>query len=99
MAGRETAAFFPTSESELNHIFREAEGHVVDTEENRRLLLEVADDDLARLESDQYGNEWSARTLADGRQVWTQTRLGKIVNGGINVLPRTFNPNTGLKKL
>jgi len=99
MAERKTPAFFPISESEVNHIFPEAEGHVADTEENRRLLMDVANDDLARLESDQYGNEWSARLLPDGSQAWTQTRLGKIVNGGINVVPRTFNPNTGLKKL
>jgi len=99
MADQHTPAIFPVSESELNHIFREAEGHVADTPGNRQLLLDVANDVLARLESDQYGNEWSARLLTDGRQAWTQTRLGKIVNAGINAVPRVFNPNTGLKKL
>jgi hypothetical protein len=60
-------ADFPTSESELRHIFRKAEGHVEDTPENRRLLFQVANDELARLESDQYGNIWAVRMLEDGQ--------------------------------
>lgn len=93
------AASFPTSESEPRHIFREAEGHVQDTAENRRLLLDVANDEAVRLESDQYGNVWSAKTLPNGRQAWTQARGEKIVNAGINVVQRDFNLLTGLKKL
>lgn len=93
------AASFPETETELRHIFREAAGHVLDTPENRQLLLEVANDEAARLESDQYSNIWSARLLPDGSQVWVQMRGEKIVNGGINSAPRTFNRSTGLKKL
>jgi len=92
-------ASFPSGESELRHIFREASGHVHDSAENRQLLLSVANDASARLESDQYGNVWAARTLADGRQAWVQLRGETIVNGGINDVPREFNPTTGLKRL
>jgi filamentous hemagglutinin len=93
------AVSLPTSESELGHIFRKAEGHIADNPENRMLLLSVANDEASRLESDQYGNVWATRTLPDGRQVWVQTRGEKIVNAGINLVPRNFNPLTGLKKL
>ena len=48
---------FPTGESELRHIFRQAEGHIADTPENRNLLLSVANDVLARLESDRYDHQ------------------------------------------
>jgi len=92
-------AVFPTSESELRHIFRQADGHVDDTLENRHLLLAVANDMSARLESDQYGNSWSAKVLPDGRQAWVQMRGEKIVNAGINGISREFNSYTGLKRL
>ena len=29
-------------------------------------------------------------------QVWTQTRNGQIINGGINKVPKQFNSETGL---
>jgi filamentous hemagglutinin len=89
---------FPTSESELRHIFRKAEGHVEDTPENRQLLLLLANDMTARLESDQYGNAWAVKVLPDGRQAWVQIRGEKIVNAGFNAVPREFNTSTGLKK-
>jgi len=37
-----------------------------------------------------------AKTLPDGRQVWVRTRNDVINNGGINDLPKTYNPATGL---
>jgi filamentous hemagglutinin len=92
------AVVFPTSESELRHIFREEEGHVADTPENRRLILEVANDMSARLSPDQYGNSWAARLLPGGQQVWVRIRADTINNGGINAKPRKFNPKTGLNR-
>ena len=89
----------PASPSELGHLFRNKQGHLADTEENRRLLLEVAADLAARLGLDQYGNVWAARLLKDGRQVWVQLRDGLIINGGVNAEAKAFNPRTGLKKL
>ena len=89
---------FPTSESELRHIFRQTERHVADTPENRGLLLDVANDVSARLESDQYGNTWAACVLPDGQQAWVRIRADTILNGGINATPRKFNPRTGLNQ-
>lgn len=90
-------ATFPTNESQIRHIFRDAEGHVADTPGNRSILQGVANDPAAKLGADKYGNEWSAKMLPDGRQAWTQTRGDTIVNAGVNETPRTFNPQTGLK--
>jgi filamentous hemagglutinin len=89
----------PTSPSELGHIFRNVVGHVLDTPENRQLLLSVANDESARLESDQYGNVWAAKTFVGGRQVWIQIRGSKIIDAGINAVARDFNRQTGMKKL
>lgn len=43
-----------------------------------------------------FGNTWSAKLLDTGEQVWTQTRNGQIINGGINKVPKQFNSETGL---
>ena len=86
-------------EGRVSHIFRNADGHLPDTPENRRLLIDVADDADTTLGTDKFGNVWSARTNADGTQVWVQTRNGEIINGGLNQTPRQFNSETGLSRL
>jgi hypothetical protein len=83
-------------EGRAGHIFRDARGHLPDTPAKRRLLQGVADDASTTLGVDKWGNTWSARTLGDGAQAWVQTRGGVIVNGGLNQVPRTFPPGTGL---
>ena len=80
----------------IKHIFRDKEGHLPDTPENRDLLKKVADNPSTTLGNDKFGNTWSAKTRSDGSQVWTQTRGSKIINGGLNQKPRDFNSTTGL---
>jgi hypothetical protein len=46
---------------------------------------------------DTYGNDWYAETQPDRTQVWSQVRNGKIINGGVNQKPKSFNEKTGLK--
>ncbi len=89
-------AVFPQNDSQIQHIFRDAPGHLADTPENRSLLQDVASDSHTTLGTDRFGNVWSAKTQSDGSQVWVQTRNGVIQNGGLNSSPRTFNPQTGL---
>lgn len=86
------------SEARVGHIFRNAEGHLLDTPANRRLLSEVANSRSAQLGVDKWGNSWAARIREDGSQVWVQTRNREIINGGVNATPRTFNPETGLSR-
>lgn len=88
----------PDNDSTTGHIFRDAEGHIPDTPENRALLKEVANDPANFLGTDKYGNEWYTKIQSDGSQVWVETRNGNIFEGGINNTPKTWNPETGLKK-
>jgi len=69
-----------------------------DIPNNRQTLRRVADDARTTLGSDRFGNTWSSQTQKDGTQVWTQTRNGEIVNGGVNQTPRAYNLQTGLSR-
>jgi len=56
----------------------------------------VANSPETTLGNDKFGSTWSAQIRSDGSQVWTQTRDGEIINGGLNQSPRQFNSETGL---
>ena len=88
----------PNNDSTTGHIFRNAEGHIPDTPENRNLLEDVANNSDNFLGFDKYGNEWYTQIQKDGTQVWVQARNGKIFEGGVNKIPKNWNPQTGLKK-
>ena len=88
----------PDNNSVTRHIFRDAEGHIPDTPENRTLLENVANNAENFRGTDKYGNEWYTKILEDGREVWVESRNGNIFDGGINETPKPWNPNTGLKK-
>jgi hypothetical protein len=58
--------------------------------------MQVANNPANILGTDWSGNIWAAANLSDGKQIWVQIRDGQITNGGINPVPRVFNPSTGL---
>ena len=78
------------------HIFRNTEGHIKDTPANRQLLERIANNPKYRLGPDEHGNMYHGLTRLDGTQVWVIIRDGQITNGGINLVPKTYNPKTGL---
>lgn len=84
------------TDNKAKKIFGTREGHIVDTPQNRELLINIANDTNNILGNDKFGNTWSAKLLDTGEQVWTQTRNGQIINGGINKIPKKFNSETGL---
>ena len=88
----------PSENSVSKHIFRNKKGHLSDTVENRKLLENTANNNKNYLGKDRYGNEWYQQTLKNGKQLWTEVRNGKIINGGLNDIPKEWNPLTGLKK-
>ena len=90
-------AEMPKTKAQIDHIFRDAEGHFKDTIESRSILISVSDDRKNYLGTDEHGVEWYAQTI-DGRQVWVTVKKGIIQNGGVNESPITFIPNKGLKK-
>ena len=78
------------------HIFRDSRGHLPDTWENRRLLVDVANDPNTTVGPSPFGGEYSLTTRGDGTQVWTHTRNGRLENAGVNEVGkhRRYNPQT-----
>lgn len=85
-------------ENNLKHIFRDSPGHLRNTPFNRKLLINTASDLKNYLGTDIYGNKWYAKMQKDGTQVWTSLRNNQIRNGGINKIPKKFDPTAGLAK-
>ena len=88
----------PKNDSQLKHIFREAEGHLPDTPVNRALIENTANNPLNFLGKDKHGVCWYAQIKPDGSQIWVKTYDGIISNGGVNKTPILFDPETGLNK-
>ncbi len=84
------------SSKRSSHIFKNKSGHLPDTSANRKILTDLANDPKAILGPDKYGKMWSSRILPDGKQVWTTSRNGEIISGGVNSIPKQYNPQTGL---
>ncbi|MDX2162314.1 MAG: hypothetical protein SF162_13390, partial [bacterium] len=89
------SASFPENESQLRHIFAEREGHVIDTLENRTMIQNTVAE-ANYLGPDQYGNHWYAQIQSDGTQIWVRVRNGRIINAGVNQVPKSYHPETGL---
>ena len=89
----------PDDSSVTGHIFDPTkDGHMPeDTPENRQKLDDVGNDEDSYLGRYQYGNDWHGRINEDGSQTWTESRNGRIFDGGVNKEPIPFNPKTGLK--
>jgi hypothetical protein len=87
------------SKDDESHIFEDRPGHLTDTPENRKSLIGLASNIKNFLGFDKHGTEWYARLTENGNQLWAAVRNGIIRNGGMNEIPRTFNPETGLSRL
>jgi hypothetical protein len=86
----------PTNDSQLKHIFRNDVGHIPDTLENRQLLERVTNIQKNYLGTDKYGVDWYGQIQPDGSQIWVRSYKGTISDGGVNSIPRSFDPQTGL---
>jgi RHS repeat-associated protein len=95
--GGETSAI-TIAEGRGEHIFRDAAGHLPNTQASRDTVLNVANDARNLLGSDRFGNSWYASNSGQG-QVWAQVRNNEVVNGGVNAVPRTYTPDRGLSGL
>lgn len=86
-------------EKNAEHMFCDREGHMKDTLENRKLLLDLVNDKQNFLGRDQHGNACYGKNLPNGKQVWASVWNKTIRNGGLNKVPHTFNSKTGLSNL
>lgn len=77
-------------------MFADRPGHLLDTPENRALLESVANNPNNYLGTDSMNTQWYAQIQPDGSQIWARVWNGSIFNGGINEVPREWNPVTGL---
>lgn len=80
----------------LMHIFRDKEGHLLDTPENRELLRNLVRDIKNYIGKDaRYQREWYAKITKDGKQIWAWMRGGMIRDGGLNNKQLFWNSETG----
>lgn len=86
----------PENDAQLKHIFRDKEGHLLDTSENRKLLLDLANDIEYHVGNDKWGNDWNVRLNDDGTQDWVRSMSQVINEGGRNQNPKPWNSETGL---
>jgi len=89
---------FPSNGSQVKHILRNDRGHLIDTPENRKLLLDTAKEYANWIGNDEFGNMWYAKSISKDRQVWVEVRKGIIQNGGINKPPIIDWGKRGIKK-
>jgi len=90
---------FGITEDSAKHIFRNKRGHFPhDTPENRKLLFDLVSDPANFLGKFSYGDCYG-KTLPNGKQLWAYVRGRLIRDGGINAVPRNFNPKTGFSSL
>lgn len=87
----------PDDDSGLKHIFRHKAGHIDDTPENRKMLIELANNKRYHLGKDKWGNDWHARINNDGTQDWVEHQNQRISDGGTNLSPKKWDDITGLK--
>jgi len=86
----------PENDSQLKHIFRKDDGHIIDTPENIKRILDVANDSKNYLGKDIRGNEWYAKIESDNSQTWVRVRNLKVDNAGVNIIPKKWNNSTVL---
>jgi hypothetical protein len=57
-------------DDKVGHILKNRSGHIPDTSENRKLLIDLAQDLSTRQGIDKHGNAWHSKIRDDGTQIW-----------------------------
>lgn len=93
--GGATGNSLPPNSSQIRHILADRPGHLPDTPRNRQTLVEVANDSDCYVGKSSSGLDWYEKIEPDGSQIWVKVYNGTISDGGINYIPRPFDPETG----
>lgn len=89
----------PKNVGQLEHMFREKEGHLPNTKENQAIILKMVNtkENYIGNSKNEYAElEWYAQILDNGNQLWASVRNGRVENCGINKEARSFDKETGL---
>lgn len=89
----------PKNVGQLEHMFREKEGHLPNTKENQAIILKMVNtkENYIGTSKNEYAElEWYAQILDNGNQLWASVRNGRVENCGINKEARSFDKETGL---
>lgn len=92
----QAAVSLPKHDAQLRHIFSGENGHLTDTPSNRQRLIDLANNPEYIMGKDKYGNIWNIKSFDDGSQDWVRYQNGVINEGGHNIVPRSWNDDTGL---
>ena len=89
----------PITSSQIDHIFREKEGHLKFNDKNVKTLSNLINNDKNLvLSKDSNGNSWYSKIKSDGTQIWGKVHGNKLSNGGINKTPISLDSKTGFDK-
>lgn len=86
----------PPNRDQLDHIFGDRKGHVPATEENKKMMLDVANDVRNFRGIDKHGNAWHIKLSDEGKQIWVRSQNGTINECGVNDVPREWDDESGL---
>lgn len=81
------------------HMFDDREGHRPDSLEFRAEIIATVKNVKNYHGSDINNNDWYSEILSDGTQRWALVCKNIIKNGGINDIPKEYNPISGLSRL
>ena len=89
-------AELPKNNSQLNHLFRNGTGHLIDTPENRKLIIDLTEDMSNYVGNGVYNTMWFSKTTLDG-QLWASVRNGIVQDCGINKTHKKYIEGKGIK--
>lgn len=82
---------FPEKKSILGHIFRNSEGHLPeDVSKNRAYILQAVASPSSWVGRTRFDQDVYLKLMPDGTQAWAYVQDGVIVNGGRNLVPKSW---------
>ena len=85
-------AEMPKKRSQIMHIMRNSEGHLIDTPHNRKIIVDMTNEKSSFVGINKFGNEVYSKTV-NGVQYWAYVRNDIIQDAGAN-----YNNHRDFKK-
>lgn len=95
-AGHTGAIHLPRHASQLEHLFSDRKGHLIDTPMRRLWILDLVNDPANYRGTDKYGVDWYIGTRPGAGQLWARVHGDAVSDCGQNMKPRNWNDSTGL---